>query len=275
MNIENGNKDNSLVLAVQANDNKGVLDLLSLGVDPNCQYSEKHTILDLASSLGNTEIVKCLIASGAEVNSLKHPIYTWERYWSPLTSAIVFNQFTVVKILLEAGADIDCYYNINDRDETFIPQEVIEKLFYLDIVCSPLYLAITFENLQIIQTLLQAGANPDHGEMNNTPLSYASSNQNLSIVQMLIEAGADPNTDMEDYERAIMRAAAGGNLAIVKALVEAGAELDTVSQGESALSFAASRGHVEVYEYLYPLTSDEDREYAETMRRKALRKKSS
>lgn len=174
--------------------------------------------------------------------------------------AIVYGHSDIVQVLIQAGADCLSFYNLSDRPESLLNSEIEAQLDELNVSCTALYTAVGFGNPHIVQMLLDAGAVVDNGDGNDTPLNLAICQQNLAMIQQLISAGSDINVDMEDGERAVMTAANTGNLEIVKTLVDAGAELDTYSQGESAVSLAAQGGHEEVYNYLSPLVSQEDRE---------------
>lgn len=114
--------------------------------------------------------------------------------------------------------------------------------------------------VEITRLLLDAGANPNH-YLESTPLCLAARNGNTEITKMLLDAGADVNEEMEDNYRCVMKAAYFGHLEIVKMLVEAGAEIDRWSQSVTALSLAAINRHRKVYDYLYPLTSEEIRQH--------------
>ncbi|KAI9134977.1 ankyrin repeat domain-containing protein [Acaryochloris sp. CCMEE 5410] len=211
---------------------------------------------------GNIAMVKTLLESGVDCNSPSHEYYTYEREWSPLIMAIVYDRSDIVQVLIQAGADCLSFYNLSDRPESLLTSEIEAQLDELNVSCTALYTAVGFGNPSIVQMLLDAGAVVDNGDGNNTPLNLAIGQQNLAVIQQLISAGNDINIDMEDGERAVMTAANTGNLEIVKTLVDAGAELNTYSQGESALSLAAQGGHEEVYNYLLPLVSQEDRDSA-------------
>jgi ankyrin repeat protein len=210
---------------------------------------------------GNIEAVQALLDCGADPNSAS-PNYDHERDWSPLITAIVHNYPEIVQVLLNAGADCKCFYNLDDYPKTVVTKEIKTKLRDLNVSCTALYTAVGFGNPQIVQMLVESGAAIDSGDGNNTPLNLAIKQQNLTIIRQLLNAGSDVNLDMEDEERAVMTAASAGNLEIVQALVDVGATLEEWSQGESALSLAAQGGHEEIYEYLFPLVSEEYREYA-------------
>jgi ankyrin repeat protein len=210
---------------------------------------------------GNIEVVQALLEYGTDPNSASSS-YDYERDWSPLITAIVHNYPEIIQSLLNAGADCKCFYNLDDYPETVVTEEIKTKLQDLNTSCTALYTAVGFGNPQIVQMLLEAGAAVDSGDGNDTPLNLAIKQQNLTIIRQLLNAGSDVNLDMEDEERAVMTAASTGNVEIVQILVDVGATLEEWSQGESVLSLAAQGGHEEIYEYLFPLFSEEHREYA-------------
>ena len=211
---------------------------------------------------GNVADVQALLDDGVDPNSASSS-YSYEREWSSLITAIVHNYPEIVQVLLNAGADCKCFYNLDDYPESIVTQEIKMKLRDdLNVSCTALYTAVGFDNPRIVQMLLESGAVVDSGDGNDTPLNLAVKKQNLEIIRQLLNAGSDVNLDMEDAERAVMTAASIGNLEIVQVLVDVGATLEEWSQGESALSLAAQGGYEEIYEYLFPLVSEEHREYA-------------
>jgi ankyrin repeat protein len=210
---------------------------------------------------GNIADAQQLLDNGADPNSAS-PSYGYERDWSPLITAIVHNHPEIVRVLLDAGADCKCFYNLDNYSKTVVTEEIKTKLRDLNVSCTALYVAVGFGNPQIVQMLLESGAAVDSGDGNDTPLNLAIKQQNLVIIRQLLNVGSDVNLDMEDEERAVMTAASVGNLEIVQVLVDADASLYGWSQGESALSLAAQGGHEDIYEYLFPLVSEAHREYA-------------
>jgi hypothetical protein len=134
---------------------------------------------------------------------------------------------------------------------------------------SPLGEAILTGNIDIVQILLQNGANPNtcitydclrSGKHATgllpriSPLLAAIAAQNLPIVQLLVSHGADL-----DYKRPIgllrtplQRAAEIGDFAIVQYLVEQGATIDTppMNCGGTALQLAAMTGYVGIVSFL-------------------------
>jgi ankyrin repeat protein len=235
--------------------------------------ASRNQLLEVVCA-GNVEAVQALLDNGTDPNSAS-PSYDYEREWSPLITAIVHDHPEVVRVLLDAGADCKCFYNLDDYPKTVVTKEIKTKLRDLNVSCTALYTAAGFGNPQIVQMLLESGAAVDSGDGNDTPLNLAIKQQNLAIIRTLLNAGSDVNLDMEDEERAVMTAASAGNLEIVQILVDVGATLEEWSQGESALSLAAQCGHEDIYEYLFPLVSEEHQEYApREMLEKGIKKKS-
>jgi uncharacterized protein len=116
----------------------------SFGTD---KWNLLHLALVSLTDPPNPQIVKHLIGLGTDVNARD-----W-RLWTPLHFAVRTGSAEVVKMLIEAGAQVDLP---NDEGVT------------------PLHLCLTRPpcNLEIIEMLLAAGANPykDHGA--GTVLNY-------------------------------------------------------------------------------------------------------
>jgi ankyrin repeat protein len=119
--------------------------LIAGGIAVNTSFgTDKWNLLHLAlvslTDLPNPKIVKHLIGLGTDVNARD-----W-RLWTPLHFAVRTGNSEVVKMLIEAGAEVDL-----PNDEGITP-------LHLCLVKPPC-------NLEIIEILLAAGANPhnNHG----------------------------------------------------------------------------------------------------------------
>lgn len=120
-------------------------------------------------------------------------------------------------------------------------------------------LAVFFGHDAIARLLLVHGANPNKPSANKmvvTPLHSAAATQNLELVQLLLDRGADPNAQQPSGVAPLHSAAHTGQLEICKRLLRAGANpaLRTHA-GETALDFAQKDGFPEIAALLLPLTT--------------------
>lgn len=124
--------DDSFVKSIAEGDKTVVELFLTAGKSPNLRMSDKLPILIFATSKGHNEIVKLLIAKGADVNG-KDLVYGR----TPLIWAIADGKAEIVKILLNKGADI------NAKAENGL---------------SALMNAIAKEDVEIVKALIDKGA---------------------------------------------------------------------------------------------------------------------
>ncbi len=158
-----------------------------------------------------------------------------------LHEAISANDLQEVKKLLAGGANV---HHIGDWG------------------CTPLEHTSQLGFLEIVNVLLQAGANPEFG-VSTYPLSFAIEIGQLDIVSLLIEAGVNVNQKLENNHTFLMEAAISSNLDIVTFLVEMGANVNVIREdGATALMCAAMTGQLDIFKYLVPLTFPELREKA-------------
>lgn len=78
--------------------------------------SSRHTPLHLAAKKGNTETVKVLVSSGAEINALD------EEGLTPLHLAAAGGHSEVVRLLIEAGADGSANISVHGQKAGAIPE---------------------------------------------------------------------------------------------------------------------------------------------------------
>jgi len=109
---------------------------------------------------------------------------------------------------------------------------------------APLHTAATVGNVEIARLLLDAGAELEAGDRDNsTPLHDACVTRKAEMVAFLMERGADVNRRDYNGGYALSFAASGGDAEIVRRLLDAGATLYYRDRaGFSLLHFAASRG---------------------------------
>ena len=105
---------------------------------------------------------------------------------------------------------------------------------------TPLHWAVRANDVDAVQRLLKAGANPDASNRYGvTPLSLAATNASAPLIQALLQAGAHPTNSI------LMTAARTGNAEAVLMLIARGADANAreTSLGETALMWAAAENH--------------------------------
>jgi ankyrin repeat protein len=106
---------------------------------------------------------------------------------------------------------------------------------------TPLHAAVNVDRMDIVDTLLGAGAQASARDRYGiTPLYLAAVNGNAEIIRRLLDAGADPNTADPGGETALMTAARTGAVAPLRLLLERGAHVDAreAEFGQTALMIA-------------------------------------
>lgn len=111
---------------------------------------------------------------------------------------------------------------------------------------TPLARAVNEQHVEIVRTLLEAGAHPDRGGV-EVPLASAAHVGHLGLVEMLLRAGADPNCPDEDGHGPLKSATSA---AVAERLIQAGTRLDDVDEDGNnvLLGDLAYAGREEVFE---------------------------
>jgi ankyrin repeat protein len=210
-----------LFLAIGRNDAAAVKDLLTRGASPNARNSLDMSALTWAAATGNVEIVKTLLAAGAEVNAPS-------ALGGPLTLAAATGGPAVTRLLIQHKADISAL----KPDRT-----------------SVLMLAARNGDPETIRLLLarkaDVAAADNHG---TTALSYAAREGNVEAARLLLDAGAKVDAADADGWTPLMHAAVNGRADTVTLLLKRGAGLKAKERGgRTALLLATSYGdHPEV-----------------------------
>jgi len=145
--------------AIYMGDVSKVERLLNLGVDPNVLSDGYSSPLDSAISYRQPAIVKLLVEAGADLE-LGNTMLDW----TPLCSAVVGNEIGLSKYLIDSGADIDA----------------------LSDLYTALHVAVLDNNLPMVEMLLDAGANRNTVDTyGHTPLWWAERNGYQQIADML------------------------------------------------------------------------------------------
>ena len=135
-------------------------------VDVDSTWGGWNTALGLASMMGHLDIVKALLAAGAD----KNKIYDFNGT-SPLHNAIANDHKEIAKVLICAGADV------NLADETGR---------------TPLIAAAERDQVELAKLLLAKGAKTANVDRHGfSALNYASFRGNVKIVKLLLAARAN------------------------------------------------------------------------------------
>lgn len=230
--------------------------LIEAGVDLNIANNTGITVLALAIHYGSLDIIKLLLAAGADANLPCQLFASWvlgnselhdltREYacgtTAPLNLAVAFGRLEMAQVLLDAGAD-----------PRFIDQKGRTALKIA-----------TKEGHQDIITLLKNAGAPESSEViehSSDTLLGAAKKGNLELLSSALAAGADPNISQVSAGRqrrektALMFAAERGHLDVVKRLLEAGAEVNLSDRpgkkfGKTPLMYAAQSDQAEVLKY--------------------------
>jgi hypothetical protein len=154
---------------------------------------------------------------------------------APLYLAADLNDLAMVQLLLGHGADPNRLSSGGSHNN------------------SSLYLCAERGSVAVAQALIAHGADvekPDSGD-GSTPLCVACLNGHLEIVQMLLQAGADPNKAKTSGTTPLYFCAQGDHLPIAKLLIKAGAEANKPAfRGFTPLQVASDNGHREMIKLL-------------------------
>ncbi|MBO9998901.1 MAG: ankyrin repeat domain-containing protein [Cyanobacteria bacterium SID2] len=213
--------------------------------DPESDIFESAIVRESESGIRTTTISPKAIR---EHSSPPRPIAVWS-YYTPLMAAVRTHQSDIARLLVEAGASLD-------SSNTYTR--------------SPLHNAVETGQRELVQCFVNAGAVLDRfeGSMNEekTPLMLAVERQDLETIEILLNAGANPNAKSQFGDTALTRAAEIGDRAIVERLQTAGASHDGLDIVE--LCMAAEQGEIDRLQRL--LAAGVDPNQADFRRRTAL-----
>ncbi|KAL8795154.1 MAG: hypothetical protein Q9195_002309 [Heterodermia aff. obscurata] len=227
--------------------------------------TEMHGAITTAAFKGHVDIVEFLLNQGANIDcshsySLylgtgSEPIVAWQ-VASPLLAATATSHLSVVKILVERGADV----NVQDKDgDTALRNaifrgspEIVELL--LEYNANPniggsyggaLHLAAKKGHLNIATQLIDKEAILELGDLfESTPLHLAARYGHLKVVEYLCARGANMNTQSSDGSTPLYQAAWQGHTDTAAYLIGEGVDVNIRNKdGEVALHTAIEGGH--------------------------------
>jgi ankyrin repeat protein len=227
----------ALAGAVENGNREMVRVLLAAGADINARNRSGQTPLMFLPKKADLDFVRELIAAGADVNA------TDQHGQTPLLNAAASSSFAVFQALISYGARMSAK---NSEDTTLLmraaendDQQIALLLLKSGVDVNAqdqnketaLLIAANWGNASIIKVLVDARADVDAKDGDGrTALLLAAGNEDQRMAQLLIEAGADVNVRDEDENTALMIATEHDRVQTIKALIEAGAKLDAINQ---------------------------------------------
>lgn len=206
--------------------------LLASGANPNvADIGVGHTPLMRAIETQFVDIVEALLKAKADPNA-KNPDDE-----SCLMMAVETRKPKIVSALIAAGADV-----------RFVNAEGNSPALYTAQDASP-------ESLEILKMLGEAKANMNASNAAYTPLVYAVEQGNKDLVQILLNAGADPNAKTSRDTYPIIRAL--DNQAVLELLLKNKADPNIISgYGDTPLTYAIRGDYLEAVKTLLTYGAD-------------------
>lgn len=245
--------------------------LLDAGADPNIEYPGGLFPLYAAAELGNLDLVKKLVACGAEIDKKTLKGNT------ALKNAAEEGHYAVVEYLLDRGADI---FSVNVSGHTVLEAAESEGRLAVAKLLRERQAAIPShrDDAEALQRAARSARADSyrsslesynnfklHSWFRDSLLTMGIIEDKPRLVKQGLENGEDPNRRYS-YEKdsnsltipnsvviitPIVQAAVTGNLEIAKLLIEHGADPNLAQKnGEYALLNAVSRGNMELTKYL-------------------------
>jgi ankyrin repeat protein len=210
-----------LCSAVRGKNPEGVELLIGAKAEVDAQEEDGSTALMLAACVGNLEMVKMLVAAGAD------PKLGDEESETAIISGRKWPE--IVDFLKPLSSPEDIAYLEKEQKGTPVDAEEFLKV------------AKTCE-IPEIQKLLTRGAPVDVADKSDeTALHYAAEAGNKELVQLLLQAGAAVDAKNNCKRTPLALAAGRGHGEVAKILIAAGADLES-KDGEGATPFLSSVG---------------------------------
>jgi ankyrin repeat protein len=192
--------------AIRSNDLGALRGLIAARADVNVRGEREVTPLIYAATNGSVESVKILLEAGADVNAANAFGAT------ALIRAV--NQPEKVRLLLAKGADVNARTR---QGRTAL-------------------LAASYDERgeEVVKMLLAKGANPNVTDeaAGTTPLLAATFTNCASVARLLIERGLDVNARDRRGFTPLMNAASWNNVELIELLLAKGAKINAVSEPE-------------------------------------------
>jgi ankyrin repeat protein len=244
----------TLLYAIRAGDIEKVRELIAQHADVNQRDENGWTPLHMAADKGELDIVKLLVANGADVNVKMQREGHKDR--TPKSYALGRNYKEIVEFLYAHGADIPRIHLAAYRGDLETVKSLIEggtEVDANDDDGTPLHYAAMAGHEAVARFLIDSDANIHAGNRNGwTPLHFAAIGGSAEVARMLVAKGADVEVMSDNGQTPLLRAASEGNKRVIEVLLDNGAGVNTEDQGYgyTPLHYAARYGHEDVVELL-------------------------
>ena len=283
----NGNRASALCLSIIVYPNDEIAKLLiEAGADVNYRSisgDAEVPVLSYAIRKGNVNMVKFLLRSGADPNCQR--IFKNGGFSSALMGSIFnYPNDEIAKLLIGAGADVNCVDSSNGRNLPILHGAIIKGNFKITQLLlhnganpnselvyangdrtSALRLSIVqYPNDEIAKLLIGAGADVNYiqhqGNLRIPILFSAIPEGNVKMMSYLLSNGADPNAQATDTSGTFRSSALQSSISrcqndiIAKMLVNAGADVNCIEKKDGCetplLTSAIYKGNVEMVDFL-------------------------
>lgn len=246
-----------LHLAAKLGNQEIIQSLLDAGADVNATDKEGKSVLVYSVLAKKVETAKFLISNGADASIRDDENRTALDYANALGLP-----YFIADVSIDNAGETDAYGNTYLHQSCFNGQSEVVKVVLgkgeVDINAvnndgeTPLFVAVSRDNIYVSELLLNAGALPDKSTNEGfAPIHAAALNSNERMVELLIKHGADINCRDIDGETALIIAAGKGMNNVVSELIEKGADVNCSDDAEhTALYYATENGFNEIVELL-------------------------
>ena len=224
------------------------MSLVGAGVDPNSVSAERESALARASWHGYVGLVRLLLATGSDPNIHAAGGDT-ALHWA-------------AQHVRTDGAGLLGFLGARSKQQRAYVQRLYARV-------SPWLMehrhrALRDDRRAVVQALLDYGADLNSRNLaGKTPLAVAAEYGAVDLVQVLLDRGADPDIlsrpdrTTQDNMSALQRAAARGDVEMARVLLAGGADPNLKNNhGDSAMHFAADYGETEMLQLLLDYGGD-------------------
>lgn len=207
-----------LISAIRCGNLNFVSTLLKHKVDPNRDVFNGFSALDWAMISDHPEVTEVLLEHGAHLNT-------------KTLLRVLYSKSNIFKILLkfQNQLNLSCphlltYYCAHGTKEAveFLLDQGIPKADHLN---EPLFISTRFKKTEIVEVLLNHGANPNNTS-SGIPIVEAFFNNDIPTLRILLEKGAHTNIILSGISLLSTAALIKGAEDILELLLESGTEQD-------------------------------------------------